>query len=672
MHRVIRKEIGCLGGREGVRMEGLSKEMLWVDAGLGRGEVTTLASVDRGDVVVGYSTGQVTILEGGSGHPRWSRQLQGGAITHLCVLEEEQALALWTAAGELVVLGMKAGELLARHAFFAEGSTIFDLGQGGVVAITQEDDVVALEKKRWGILWRISLAKKMPKAPSDTDISDCFYTMTERGFVFLHQDRDGAVVKEERRRTGHTKYLVMDGDARAWFASERDSASLSLVDVSEQTRLSVEGMSGRGVWTVSGCRDGGFGSTGEESMVVGRWSGEVALYRSGWGDVEKVAELQLPDTLRLAPLFHKKRWIFLTERGLLAQIHPERGRIVSQKRLDALPAAFTILPRGELVVATRGGEVICYRSSWWEGGKGKQNAFVPVTSAKVSLDVTYLPKASKGREKEEEGQGAATEKTTVLVAGSRKVFTVGKAEIAMRWVPAGEFWMGSAEDDSEAWPEEKPRRLVRITRGFWMMETPVTQRQYKAITGKNPSHFSRSGWDVPVEMVTWQDAAAFANALSALEGLPCAFASKRKKLEGVADYLGCGGWRLPTEAEWEYAARAGTTGARYGEVEEIGWYKRNSNGKTQPVGQKEPNAWGFYDMLGNVDEWVFDFLDERAYDKLPSVDPIQRKGGASVPHLTRGGSYSNSEARWLRAAIRIWFSKGENSCTIGFRLVRGG
>ena len=650
-------------------MEGLSKDVLWVNVGMSQSEVTALSSMDTGDVVVGYSTGQVGILDGGSGELRWSRPLGGGAITHLCILEAEGALALWTSAGELVVLGLKAGEILARHAFFSEGSTIFDLGQGGIVAITQDDDVVALEKKAWGIHWRISLAKKMAKGPTDTDISDCFYTMTEKGFVFLHRDQDGAVIQEERRRTGHTKYLVMDSDAWAWFASESDPARLSLVDVEGQMKLSVEGVAGRSALTAFACCEGGFRSTREDSVVLGRWSGEVALYRTEWGDAKKVAELRLPDTLRLAPLFHKNRWIFVTERGLLAQIHPERGRIVSQKRLDALPAAFTILPRGELIVATRGGEVICYRSSWREGGKGKQSAFTPVTSAKVSLDATYLPKALRGKKEEQEGQGAATEKA--LVAGTRKVFTVGKAEIAMRWVPAGEFWMGSAEDDPEAWPEEKPRRLVRITRGFWMMETPVTQRQYKAITGKNPSFFSQLGRDAPVELVTWQDAAAFANALSTLEGLPCAFASKRKKLEGVADYLGCGGWRLPTEAEWEYAARAGTTGARYGELEEISWYKMNSNGKTQPVGQKEPNAWGLYDMLGNVDEWVFDLLDERAYEKLPSVDPIQRVGGASTPRLTRGGSYSNSEARWLRAAIRVWFSKGDKSINIGFRLVRG-
>ena len=161
-------------------------------------------------------------------------------------------------------------------------------------------------------------------------------------------------------------------------------------------------------------------------------------------------------------------------------------------------------------------------------------------------------------------------------AGERKVWIFGGVEFAMRWIPAGRFLMGSGEEDTEAWDEEKPQREVTITRGFWMGETPITQRQYKAITGENPSYFPEAGLDAPVEGVNWYGAAAFTNELSEIAGLSACFVGNGEQMRGVgneaSDYLDCKGWRLPTEAEWEYAARAGTTTPRYGDVNQIGWW----------------------------------------------------------------------------------------------------
>ncbi len=254
-------------------------------------------------------------------------------------------------------------------------------------------------------------------------------------------------------------------------------------------------------------------------------------------------------------------------------------------------------------------------------------------------------------------------------AGRRRVFCVGGVDFPMRWIPAGRFWMGSGDDDDEAYKDEKPRGEVVLTRGCWMGETPVTQGQYLAIMGENPSSFQGAGVDVPVERVSWYDAAAFANKLSALEGLSACFVVEGDQVESVgnggSDVLACDGWRLPTEAEWEYAVRAGTTTPRYGDVDKIAWYRENSSNMTHRVGQKQPNAWGLYDMLGNVSEWTMDVWD--AYTGQPTQDPLRSSG--ATKRVFRGGSWSDS-AGFVRAAFR-----GDSALTfrnnyLGFRVVR--
>jgi len=260
-------------------------------------------------------------------------------------------------------------------------------------------------------------------------------------------------------------------------------------------------------------------------------------------------------------------------------------------------------------------------------------------------------------------------KAAERAAGTRRVFQVGGVDFPMRWIPAGTFWMGAEADDDEAFGDEKLRHEVTITRGVWMGETPVTQGQYQAIMAKNPSYFKEVGLRAPVERVSWYKAAAFANKLSALEGLPSCFGWKRMKGlgNGGSDYVGGKGWRLPTEAEWEYACRAGTTTPRYGDVEKIAWCAENIGRTTHPVGEKEANAWGLYDMLGNVWEWCYD--EYGPYAGMATEDPVRSTSSSTTGHVLRGGSWYGN-ARNVRSANRSDNAPSSRDNFLGFRLLR--
>jgi len=175
---------------------------------------------------------------------------------------------------------------------------------------------------------------------------------------------------------------------------------------------------------------------------------------------------------------------------------------------------------------------------------------------------------------------------------------------------------------------------VTLTKGFWMGETPVTQEAYKLVTGKDPSHFK--GEQLPVENVNWNEARSYCQAA---------------------------GMRLPTEAEWEYAARAGTSGSRYGELDKIAWYDKNSGGRTHPVKEKLANKFGLYDMLGNVWEWVADFYADK-YSADAQRDPV---GPASGQYRAlRGGSWYD-HARNARASYRFRYVPEIRSNHFGVR-----
>jgi formylglycine-generating enzyme required for sulfatase activity len=215
----------------------------------------------------------------------------------------------------------------------------------------------------------------------------------------------------------------------------------------------------------------------------------------------------------------------------------------------------------------------------------------------------------------------------------------GGVRLEMVGIPAGSFCMGSPAGKGES--DEHPQHQVTVS-AFYMGKYEVTQAQWRAVMGTNPS--SSKGDDLPLESVSWDDAQEFCRKLSQMTGHE---------------------YRLPTEAEWEYAARAGTTGDYAGNLDAMGWYDANSGGRTHPVGQKQSNGFGLYDMHGNVWEWVLDW-----YGDYPSgeVTNPQRPGSGSF-RVDRGGSWG-SAAAVLRSANRYSPSPGIRYDSLGFRLVR--
>ena len=279
------------------------------------------------------------------------------------------------------------------------------------------------------------------------------------------------------------------------------------------------------------------------------------------------------------------------------------------------------------------------------------------------------------------------------------------------WIPPGSFTMGSPKSEPGRDRTEGPQTRVRLTRGFWLWRTEVTQGQFERLMGYNPSKFKLCGSNCPVEQVSWHESAAFCNALSRKLRLPRCFSCsgrgrtvkcRRSSRYSGKTYLTCRGYRLPTEAEWERAARAGTSTALYTgkitirgrhnapELDKIGWYGGNSGVRyrggydcsrwkqkhhassrcgTHPVAAKLANRWGLFDMIGNVWEWTATRW-RRRHPGGSVTDPVGPSTGSV--RVFRGGSWSNY-ARNCRAAFRAWSrpsSRGGDF--LGFRPLRSG
>ena len=229
--------------------------------------------------------------------------------------------------------------------------------------------------------------------------------------------------------------------------------------------------------------------------------------------------------------------------------------------------------------------------------------------------------------------------------GAFALVEVNGVPFRFRWIPPGPFVRGSPPDE-DGRDDDELQHAVVLTQGCYLGETPVTQAQWEAVTGQNPSHFSKGG-AYPVESVSWEEGVRFCQAFqSASPGPPT---------------------RLPTEAEWEYACRAGTTGPRWDPTCPLGdlaWYEENAGGQTHPVARKKPNPWGLYDMLGNVLEWCADF-----YAPYPDGWVSDPCGGESERRVFRGGGWSDP-AEWLRAAHRSFGPAGIRWRYLGLRLAR--
>ncbi|MCP4407942.1 MAG: formylglycine-generating enzyme family protein [Gammaproteobacteria bacterium] len=258
-------------------------------------------------------------------------------------------------------------------------------------------------------------------------------------------------------------------------------------------------------------------------------------------------------------------------------------------------------------------------------------------------------------------------------------FTLSGIAQKMRWIPAGEFLMGSPPEESGRWDNEGPRHQVTLSRGYWLFDTPVTQALWEAVMGNNPSEFKSP--QRPVENVSWHEAQDF--------------------IERINDRITGLSLVLPSEAQWEYACRAGTPTATFagnleilGErnaplLDEIAWYGGNSGvgfdlqdgwdssgwkekqypqerTGTREVALKVANPWGLYDMLGNVWEWCLD--GRRKYRKGNEIDPLESLDGG-VERVVRGGSW-NYLARFVRSAFRLALVPGVRYDDLGFRCAR--
>ena len=231
-------------------------------------------------------------------------------------------------------------------------------------------------------------------------------------------------------------------------------------------------------------------------------------------------------------------------------------------------------------------------------------------------------------------------------------------------VPKGSFTMGSPTAESGRGSDET-QHAVTLTRDFWMAESEVTQKQYRNLMGRSPSYFK--GDDLPVDAVSWFDAVAYCNALSVKEKLtPCYQISGTTV--GWAEGVACNGYRLPTEAEWEYAARSPATTVYAGSdsVDGVAWYITNSGITTHAVKTKAGNGRGLYDLSGNVWEWVWDGY-QSDYQTLPSTDPIGPS--TSTARVGRGGSWNNT-ATYARVAQRNGLAPSYLYDSPGFRFVR--
>jgi formylglycine-generating enzyme required for sulfatase activity len=281
------------------------------------------------------------------------------------------------------------------------------------------------------------------------------------------------------------------------------------------------------------------------------------------------------------------------------------------------------------------------------------------------------------------GDGGAKEQGSMADAGVDS----GGVVLPSKWITVkqGTFTMGSPSGEL-CRRDDEAAHAVTLTRSFELGEKEVTQAHFLSLMGYNPSFNSECGEACPVEWVSWHEATAYCNALSRAQGLESCYACQGSGAavacqpavpsKGSSLY-DCRGYRLPTEAEWEYAARAETSTPLYngkitscmttdGNADKIGWYKVNSSGAPHPVGEKDPNNWGFYDLAGNVYEWVNDWYQPDLGQDV-QADPLGAINGTE--RVFRGGAwYFNAEH--LRSAHRLSYEPTKRFTFLGFRCAR--
>jgi formylglycine-generating enzyme required for sulfatase activity len=273
-------------------------------------------------------------------------------------------------------------------------------------------------------------------------------------------------------------------------------------------------------------------------------------------------------------------------------------------------------------------------------------------------------RSARSEQPKQEKRSRAKAKNSGSAPASGQPFEIPSCGMKMNWIAPGRFVMGSPQGEAGRSDDEGPQREVTISRGFWLGAFAVTQEEWKAVAEEavgeasdlriEPSYFR--GTRLPVEQVSWNDCEAWLRELNAMEEgrLPASFE-----------------YRLPTEAEWEFACRAGTTTRfHYGNSDEplaeYAWYSGNSRSQTHPVGEKKANSWGLHDIHGNVWEWCGDWYGPLNGGKGGSViDPTGPVWGTK--RVMRGGSFGVAAAR-CRSAYRVWNEPKYRDYTLGFRV----
>lgn len=242
----------------------------------------------------------------------------------------------------------------------------------------------------------------------------------------------------------------------------------------------------------------------------------------------------------------------------------------------------------------------------------------------------------------------ANARAAVAPPAPGKKFSLASPALALVWIAPGEFFLGSPAEENSRGLDEGPQTRVKITRGYWLGHTEVTQAQWRAVMAMNPSRFR--GDTLPVEQVSWHEAVEF-----------CRRVTERERAAGrlPAGYT----YALPTEAQWEFAAKAGAGGAFAEKVDDLAWHDQNSGPTTHPVGVKKPNALGLHDTLGNVWEWCADW-----YAPYPGGAATDYTGPATgTAKASRGGSWW-AGPRGARPANRYRDMPQNGNDDLGFRL----
>ena len=274
---------------------------------------------------------------------------------------------------------------------------------------------------------------------------------------------------------------------------------------------------------------------------------------------------------------------------------------------------------------------------------GAQNVTVRKPKKQKPATTQVAPKKHKSQSKPT--KGGTVKRVATKASYSNGTLTVNGIKYSMVWVEGGTFRMGAtSEQGSDAYSDEKPVHSVTLS-GYYIGKTEVTQALWKVVMGSNPS--SCKGDNLPVEQVSWNDCQKFIRKLNSLTGQ---------------------NFRLPTEAEWEFACRGGNnsrgykySGSNY--IDNVAWYDGNSGDKTHPVGTKAPNELGIYDMTGNVWEWCADWYGD--YSSGAQTNPKGPYDGSD--RVDRGGGWL-SDALYCRSSTRYYLSPGHRDYSLGLRL----